>query len=200
MEIRLSVIFVLFFVLVLHAFADYTKGLDAYLKEDYATALKEFKPLAEKGNAEAQAMLSYMYRSGKGVLGDDVEAVKWSRQAAEQGYAPAQTSLGVRYKYGIGVSEDDVEAVKWYRLAAEQGYAIAQYFLGEMYANGEGIPEDVVSAYMWWNIVSSLGDKHHSENAKERKDEITKEMTSSEIEKAQELSKQYLNADYKDCE
>ena len=34
--------------------ADYQKGLDAYNKKDYATALREWKPLAEQGNADAQ--------------------------------------------------------------------------------------------------------------------------------------------------
>ena len=49
MNLRLPVILVLFFVLVLHAFADFQNGLDAYEKKDYATALKEFRPLAEQG-------------------------------------------------------------------------------------------------------------------------------------------------------
>jgi hypothetical protein len=32
--------------------ADFQKGMDAYNKRDYATALREWKPLAEQGNAE----------------------------------------------------------------------------------------------------------------------------------------------------
>ena len=31
--------------------ADFQKGLDAYKKGDYATALREWKPLAKQGNA-----------------------------------------------------------------------------------------------------------------------------------------------------
>ena len=34
--------------------ADFEKGLDAYKNKDYATALREWKPLAEQGNARAQ--------------------------------------------------------------------------------------------------------------------------------------------------
>ena len=36
---------------------DYQKGLDAYNKGDYATALREWKPLAEQGHARAQTNL-----------------------------------------------------------------------------------------------------------------------------------------------
>ena len=33
---------------------DFQKGLAAYLNDDYATALREWTPLAEQGNADAQ--------------------------------------------------------------------------------------------------------------------------------------------------
>ena len=48
------------------AFADFQKGLDAYQSGDYATALKEWEPLAEQGNADAQYNLGVMYYQGKG--------------------------------------------------------------------------------------------------------------------------------------
>ena len=41
--------------------ADYDKGLDAYFKRDYATALREFTTLAVQGRAKAQYMLGIMY-------------------------------------------------------------------------------------------------------------------------------------------
>ena len=40
---------------------DYQKGLDAYNKGDYAAALREWKPLAERGHAGAQTYLGWMY-------------------------------------------------------------------------------------------------------------------------------------------
>ena len=42
--------------------ADLQKGRDAYKREDYATALKEWTPLAEQGDADAQYNLGFMYR------------------------------------------------------------------------------------------------------------------------------------------
>ena len=73
--------------------ADLQKGLNAYNKGDYATALREWKPLAEQGNADAQFNLGQMYRRGDGVPQDHKTAVKWYRLAAEQGYAFAQYNL-----------------------------------------------------------------------------------------------------------
>ena len=49
---------------------DLQKGVTAYQAGDYATALQEWKPLAEAGDAAAQYNLGYMYDSGKGVLQD----------------------------------------------------------------------------------------------------------------------------------
>jgi len=49
------------------AFADLQKGLDALHSGDYATALKEMKPLAEQGDASAQNYLGSLYYFGNGV-------------------------------------------------------------------------------------------------------------------------------------
>ena len=74
--------------------ADYKKGYAAYQSGDYATALREWTPLAKQGDAVAQYNLGNMYRLGQGVPKDDKTAVKWYRLAAEQGYARAQYNLG----------------------------------------------------------------------------------------------------------
>ena len=65
--------------------ADYNKGIAAYEMGDYATALRECRPLAEQGLAVAQSNLGIMYFEGKGVLQDDKTALRWYRLAAKQG-------------------------------------------------------------------------------------------------------------------
>ena len=102
--------------------ADFQKGRDAFSREDYATALKEWKPLAEKGDAEAQNGLGVIYDHGRGVPQDHKTAIKWFTLAAKQGYAKAQSNLGVMYRRGKGVPKDYVQAHMWYNLAAAQGY------------------------------------------------------------------------------
>jgi uncharacterized protein len=106
--------------------ADYQKGVTAYQSGDYATALSEFQPLAEQGNADAQYNLGQMYRKGQGVPQNHKTAAKWYKLVAEQGDAVAQFHLGVMYEHGEGVPQNHKTAVKWYKLAAEQGDAFAQ--------------------------------------------------------------------------
>jgi uncharacterized protein len=45
--------------------ADVQKGLTAYKSGDYATALREWEPLAKQGNASAQYNLGLMYDKDK---------------------------------------------------------------------------------------------------------------------------------------
>ena len=101
---------------------DYQKGVEAYKNGDYATALREWRPLAEQGDAGAQTNLGVMYGNGEGVTQDYKEAVKWYRKAAEQGYAMAQNNLGLMYYNGDGVLEDDVYAHMWLNIAASNGH------------------------------------------------------------------------------
>ena len=101
--------------------ADFQDGLKAAQSGDFATALQEWRPLAEQGLVGAQFNLGLMYDNGRGVPENDAKAVKWYRLAAEQEGAEAQYNLGFMYANGEGVLQDDREAVKWYRLAAKQG-------------------------------------------------------------------------------
>ena len=100
--------------------ADFDKGETAHKSGDYATALREWTPLAEQGDAVAQYNLGVLYRDGQGVPQDYKTAVKWTRLSAEQGDADAQYNLGSMYRKGQGVLQDYKTARKWYRLSAEQ--------------------------------------------------------------------------------
>jgi TPR repeat protein len=71
------------------AHADFQDGVDAYDRKDYETALKEWQPLAEEGDALAQYNLGVMYANGQGVPQDYVQAHMWVNLAAAQGYEMA---------------------------------------------------------------------------------------------------------------
>ena len=137
--------------------ADFNKGVAAYKSGDFATALREFKPLAEQGNPKAQNTLGWMYRYGNGVPQDHKTAVKWYKLAADQGHADAQRNLGVMYEFGNGVPQDFKTAVKWYKLAADQGHADAQNTLGWMYKQGLGVPQDYKTAVKWYRLAADQG-------------------------------------------
>ena len=64
---------------------DLQKGLETYNKADFDTALKQWKPLAERGNSRAQSNLGAMYYNGQGVLVDFVIAHMWFNISAANG-------------------------------------------------------------------------------------------------------------------
>ena len=97
------------------------KGLEAYQRGDYKTALKEWTPLAEQGNEYVQHTLGEMYFNGIGVLYDSKVAAKWYRLAAEQGFAPAQFKLSKLYSSGMGVILSPELAHMWANIAASNG-------------------------------------------------------------------------------
>ncbi len=161
------------------AWAGMDEGIAAYNRFDYATALREFRPLAEQGLAEAQYNLGNMYRTGRGVPQDYAEAERWYRRAVEQGNAGAQFNLGVMYYNSL--PQDYAEAAKWSRKAANQGNADAQYHLGAIYDNGYGVPQDYVQAHMWYNLAEAQGRTAAAGN----RGRVAKLMTPAQIAEAQ---------------
>src|SRR5262244_4011901 len=97
--------------------AGIAEGGLALQRGDYATALREFRLLAEQGDIIALSLLGHMYYNGQGVPQDYAQAAQWFRQAADQGDAGAQMSLGLLYAQGWGVVQDDAQAAQWLRKA-----------------------------------------------------------------------------------
>ncbi|MEX2647424.1 MAG: SPOR domain-containing protein [Alphaproteobacteria bacterium] len=139
------------------AHADFDAGLGAYASGDYATAIKEWRPLAEQGDAEAQFGLGEMYDLGRGVAADAEAAATWYQRAAEQGSARAQAKLGTMFAPGHGVPVDPSTAVLWWTKAAEQGSPAAQMRLGEAYRKGEGVARDLARAEAWYTKAANAG-------------------------------------------
>jgi TPR repeat protein len=88
--------------------------------------LAKTRAKAERGHAEAQLQLGFVYAGSEVVPKDYVEAAKWLRKAADQGDAEAQTGLGTLYAYGDGVPKDETLAYQWLLLAGAQGSAFAK--------------------------------------------------------------------------
>jgi TPR repeat protein len=142
---------------------DLDKGAKAFKSGDYATALKEWIPLAEQGNLQRSTIseqfklskvrynLGWMYYNGEGVTQDYAEAAKWFRKAAESGLQIAQHNIAVMYESGMGVTQDYAEAAKWYRKAAEHDFVDSMLNLGLMYFHGKGVNQDYVEAAKWFH-------------------------------------------------
>jgi TPR repeat protein len=157
-------------------------------KKNEEKELDDCRVKAEQGDSKSQYKLAWMYSTGQGVPQDHNEVVKWLRKSAEQGDANAQDNLGLMYYDGQGVPQDDKEATKWLRKSAEQGYAKAHYNLGVMHVKGRGVLQDYVMAHMYWNIAAVGGDKE----AIKGRSAIEKQMTPSQIEKAQDLAREWM--------
>jgi tetratricopeptide (TPR) repeat protein len=100
---------------------DYPRGMEAYRQGNYLAALRNWRPLAERGHAPSQSSLGFLYNYGHGVERNYRQALKWYRKAAQQGFAPAQYHLGFLYTKGLGVAQDYVKAHMWFELGAVGG-------------------------------------------------------------------------------
>jgi TPR repeat protein len=100
---------------------DFRRGLSAYNLGDYNTAFVQWQALAERGDANAQAGLGFLYFKGLGVQQSYYVAADWYRKAAEQNQPEAQLFLGSLYFHGNGVRRDYVQAYKWCDLAQSNG-------------------------------------------------------------------------------
>ncbi len=82
-RLALTIVFVLGFASPV--WADFSDGIAAYDRSDYAAALKEWRPLAERGDPKAQTGLGALYGNGQGLPQDYVQAYKWFSLAAALG-------------------------------------------------------------------------------------------------------------------
>jgi TPR repeat protein len=99
---------------------DYNAGLLAAEAGDYAAAVSQWRPLADKGDAKAQFNLALLYHTGLGVGFDEAKAVAWYKRAADNGYGKAQEFLSAAYREGwFGLPRDARQADYWDRRLAQ---------------------------------------------------------------------------------
>ncbi len=100
-----------------------TAGLAAFEAQDYTKAFKLLKPIAQRGDAEAQCIIANMYHLGLGLETDVLEAVEWYKKSAKQGYGLASNNLAGVFAIGDrGIAINRSEAEKWEQKAKEQGF------------------------------------------------------------------------------
>ena len=86
-----------------------------------AASFSETKRLAERGDAEAQSSIGFMYDVGKNVDRDYTKAMEWYLKAAAQNHADAQYNIGALYANGLGVKQDLKTAKEWAGKACDNG-------------------------------------------------------------------------------
>lgn len=74
------------------------KGEESFRTQNYRDAFIRLKPLAERGIADAQYAVGYMYFYGRGTVEDREEALQWIHKAAKQGQPDAIAALKIVLK------------------------------------------------------------------------------------------------------
>jgi uncharacterized protein len=135
------------------AFADVKAGVDAWSRGEYATAIKEWRPLAINGDADAQFNMGQAYKLGRGVPVDFKLAEGWYRRAADQGHLQAEDNLGlILFQNG-----DRQKAMPYIERSASRGEPRAQYVLATALFNGDLAKKDWVRAYALMTRASASG-------------------------------------------
>ena len=100
---------------------------------DFAEAYCIMRPLAEKGDPDAQYNIGWMYLNGYGLRINDNLALEWWKKAAAQGHTDASFSIGMLYSLGDGeVPKDTNKAIDAYLIAARHGHEDAVIILKSM--------------------------------------------------------------------
>lgn len=144
------------------------EGMAAYKRQDYAKALEIIKPMAEKGDAEAQKMLGIMYGLGHGVEQNEPEALEWLTLAARGGNVESQEAVAAVAIREFHEKRERVEGkqekIRWITASAERGNAEAMNMLGMLYSSGNGLPMTTIEAEKWYCRAIQKGHERAASN------------------------------------
>lgn len=129
---------------------DVQSGIQAWQSGRYDEAVREWRPLADRGDADAQFNLGHAYRLGRGVPQNMNLAEQWYERAARAGHVEAQAMYGlILFQNG---RRD--EAMPYVRQAAERGDARAQYVYGTALFNGDVVERDWPRAWAFMTLAA----------------------------------------------
>jgi TPR repeat protein len=156
------------------------------MAQDHKEAERLFVLAAEKGHAEAQAMLGtwrlFPYLSG--VSADPADALQWLERAAAQGEPHAMENLGLFYvEYGKRSGQQDVpRGVDIFRQCTEQTlHGACAFAYATALHHGQGIPRDPVKAYALYIVSNARGE---NPKAVTRMNDLKKTLSADEILRA----------------
>lgn len=128
-------------------------GIDAWQRSDYAGAVAIWRPLAEKGDPDAEFNLAQAYRLGRGVPINLAAAKTWFERAASQGHVDAETTLGLL----LFQNGNQAEGLGWLKKAADQGESRALLVYGTALVNGDSVTQDPALGYAYVSRAVAQG-------------------------------------------
>lgn len=130
----------------------------AYNNGEFETAHKLFTILAEKGNADAQTSLGYMYQNGQGCEKNEAKTLELYTKAAEAKQPYALFNLAILYENGIGgVEHDQFKAHELHLEAATREVPPAMYEVALMLERGLGCMQNYSEAAFWYEEGAKRG-------------------------------------------
>ena len=165
----------------------------ALARGDAAAVVKELKQQVSCGNVVAAMELGLMYRDGRGVAVDHVQARKYLTRAAETdlirlwyklGLREAQYVLAVMFRDGVGGKADASIAAFWFEEAAELGHVHSQRILAQMYFTGASIKPDPERAFFWSSIASRALDASEKQEMEQIRDAAQKQLEPKRLARA----------------
>jgi len=128
-------------------------GIEAWQAGNYPLAIGNWRPLADRGDADAQYNIAQAYFLGRGVPQNSNLAEQWYERAARQGHEDAQAN------YGLLLFQNGRrrEAMPWIERSAGRGDPRAQYVLGTALFNGDLVGQDLPRAYALMSRAAAAG-------------------------------------------
>jgi len=124
-----------------------------------AAAMKDplftIRLLAEQGDADAIADLSYSYWKGEEAPVDHSEALKWLSKAGAKGHYP-EIDVGILH-YNSGHYYEAVKCVKQHAADCGSEFGPVELYLGKCYFYGAGVQRDYAEAARW--LLASMDDE-----------------------------------------
>lgn len=141
------------------------------------------KAAADRGGVDSQLEYARVLSFGPGGLPKDEAAgtALYRKVADATGDPGAQFAVGLAYLGGRGVPRDEAAAARWIDAAARQGSEWAQVRLADLFRTGTGVPRLRGYAYYWYSIAARSNGTA-SDNARERRATLAREMSEGEIE------------------
>jgi len=133
-------------------------GSVAASNRDFALALANFQPLAERGDADAERAMGQLLMQNCTGLQDKPAGVEWLTKAAAAGNMSARNQLGSAYLTGHGVALDDNKAFALFSQTAAAGNAVGEMELGYLYTAGRGVPQDKYQGLQWTVKAAEQGN------------------------------------------
>ena len=152
-----------------------TAGITAWQHSDYEGAVRIWRPLAEKGDPDAQFNLAQAYRLGRGVPINLAMAQTWLKRAALQGHVDAETTLGLL----MFQNNNRSLGIYWLKAAAAKNDPRALLVYGTALFNGDGVKADPALGYSYVKRAAAQG----LAPAKDTLAQIEASMTPDELSK-----------------